>query len=306
MITQKIFQKELVTLDEWLVTYLTKTSTEPVLLESMLYSIQAGGKRFRPLLLMGTVDFFGGTIHPGVIQVAAALEMIHTYSLIHDDLPAMDNDDLRRGKPTNHIQYGEAIAILAGDGLLTEAFQMIGESLDLTEQEKVWLMTGLAKASGTKGMVGGQVGDLAGEHQQLTVEQLASIHHRKTGALIEYAVGAGTYLGLPQENFTCSNHQIMEEMTCFAQHLGLAFQIKDDILDVTGSEALLGKRVQKDQTLEKNTYPALLGLTGAKASLTNELVSARKALQTVENLIKTSSNHYLHQLIDGLEEKDGE
>ncbi|MFD2306584.1 polyprenyl synthetase family protein [Enterococcus termitis] len=244
--------------------------------EAMLYSIHAGGKRFRPLLVLAVLDSFNREIQTADYQVAAALEMIHTYSLIHDDLPAMDDDDLRRGKPTNHKVFGEAHAILAGDGLLTAAFQLVALS-QIQSDQKVLLIQLLSKASGTQGMVAGQAGDLQGENSSLSLAELADVHEKKTGALIEFALLAGGILAQqPQE--------VVDLLGVFASHLGLAFQIKDDLLDATSSEEELGKQVGRDEALNKSTYPGLLGLEGAKEALAEQLNLGNETLEAVKEI----------------------
>ncbi|MDF0479415.1 polyprenyl synthetase family protein [Vagococcus sp. PNs007] len=272
---------------------LEKNASERTLFESMSYSLEAGGKRLRPLLLLATIDFFGSTLSKGHFQIAGALEMIHTYSLIHDDLPAMDNDELRRGKPTNHIVYGEALAILAGDGLLTEALHLVAIS-DLSSTQKVWLMTELTKASGSKGMIGGQVGDIEGEKTILTLEELQAVHEKKTGALIHFAVEAGCYL-------TNQPEAIMAEMMTYADNFGVAFQIKDDLLDVLGDEAEIGKHTGMDEALNKSTYTSLLGVRGAQEALSEHYNKAICALNTVKHQLgKTEEITILEELIQTL------
>lgn len=257
-------------IEEVMVRFVTEQTSDPRLAESMLYSIHAGGKRIRPLLLVATVAAFDKPIDLPVYQCAAALEMIHTYSLIHDDLPAMDDDDLRRGKPTNHVVYGEALAILAGDGLLTAAFQLLSMA-DIEADKKILLLQQLSQSAGTKGMVAGQAADIQGENQTLTLDELMAIHARKTGELIRFAVVAGGVLANQSES-------VLQELDQFAQHIGLAFQIRDDLLDVISTTEALGKVVHRDDALAKSTYPALLGLEGAKAALTKELALAQQIL----------------------------
>ncbi|ALC89995.1 farnesyl-diphosphate synthase [Bacillus sp. FJAT-18017] len=238
--------------------------------ESMSYSLNAGGKRIRPMLTFAAMDAFGKNPEDGV-KAAAAIEMVHTYSLIHDDLPSMDDDDMRRGKPTNHKVFGEAIAILAGDALLTQSFELIGNLPYASPEVKVRLMTGLSKASGAEGMVGGQVADMEGERRDLTLEELESIHIRKTGRLLEFSIFAGAVLsGATEEQ--------VKSLSAFAHHLGLAFQIRDDILDVIGDEATIGKRVGSDTLNEKSTYPKLLTLEGAKQALEKQSTLANEHL----------------------------
>ncbi|MCB5956177.1 polyprenyl synthetase family protein [Enterococcus sp. CWB-B31] len=254
--------------------FLEKHTANDYLKESMLYSIQAGGKRLRPLLVIAAVLSFGKELEKEDCQVAAALEMIHTYSLIHDDLPAMDDDDLRRGKPTNHKVYGEAHAILAGDGLLTAAIQLIAIS-QLDMSKKVLLIQQLTRAAGTQGMVAGQAGDLQGETRSLSLEELVEVHEAKTGALIEFALIAGGILADQTE-------VIIELLSSFARYLGLAFQIRDDLLDVTSSEEELGKQVGRDETLNKSTYPGLLGIEGAAKEFEQQMKLASEKLAEIQ------------------------
>lgn len=257
-------------IEDVMIRFITEQTSDPKLAESILYSINAGGKRIRPLLLVATVAAFDKPIDLAVYQCCAALEMIHTYSLIHDDLPAMDDDDLRRGNPTNHIVYGEALAILAGDGLLTAAFQLLSMA-DIEAVKKVLLLQQLSQAAGTKGMVSGQAADVQGENQDLGLKELMGIHARKTGELIRFAVVAGGVLADQSET-------ILVELDRFAQHIGLAFQIRDDLLDVISTTEELGKVVHRDDALAKSTYPALLGLDGAKQALSDELTKAKQIL----------------------------
>ena len=249
----------------------------PRLVESILYSVHAGGKRIRPLLLLELLEAFHAPILEAHFQVAAALEMIHTGSLIHDDLPAMDNDDYRRGQLTNHKKFGEDLAILAGDSLFLDAFGCVAEA-DLPASIRVQLIALLSDASGTAGMVAGQVLDMEGEGASLTLDQLQVIHANKTGRLLAYPFqAAGILLELEPAVAT-----LLEEI---GLHLGLAFQIRDDILDVTADFASLGKTPQKDLQAEKSTYPALLGLDGAQAYLDRELDACEDLLDHISNQV---------------------
>ena len=249
----------------------------PRLVESILYSVHAGGKRIRPLLLLELLDAFHAPILEAHFQVAAALEMIHTGSLIHDDLPAMDNDDYRRGQLTNHKKFGEDLAILAGDSLFLDAFGCVAEA-DLPASIRVQLIALLSDASGTAGMVAGQVLDMEGEGASLTLDQLQVIHANKTGRLLAYPFqAAGILLELETTVAT-----LLEEI---GLHLGLAFQIRDDILDVIADFASLGKTPQKDLQAEKSTYPALLGLDGAQAYLDRELDACEDLLDRISNQV---------------------
>jgi geranylgeranyl diphosphate synthase type II len=233
----------------------TADSYPPELMDAMRYSVFAGGKRLRPILLLAAVEAVGGEV-AAALPAACALEYIHTYSMIHDDLPAMDNDAYRRGKLTNHKVYGEAMAILAGDALLTHAFELLSGS-PLTERFPADLLlrvsSRLARAAGSFGMIGGQVVDIASEGQQVELAVLEYIHRHKTGALIEAAVTIGGLLG-------GGNMTQVQALEDYGHHVGWAFQITDDILDVEGDVELLGKEVGRDAQQEKVTYPALLGV----------------------------------------------
>lgn len=259
-------------LEDYLHGSIEELKAPSVIKKAMLYSLEAGGKRIRPMLLFATLQAFGEQPEKG-ISVAAAVEMIHTYSLIHDDLPAMDDDDLRRGKPTNHKIFGEAVAILAGDALLTYSFQVITNLAHeyAHAETKLLLVQELAKAAGAEGMVGGQMADIAGEDKQLTLEQLEYIHVHKTGALLAYSVVAGALIaGATDEQ--------LESLKKYAYHLGLAFQIRDDILDLEGLEEKIGKRVGSDEQNHKSTYPSLLTIEGAKDMLATHIEEAQAAL----------------------------
>ena len=269
---QRFSEKNLKKFQNYLLSHIEINSgTE--LETAMNYSLDANGKRLRPLLLLAVLEAFNEEIGKGYPS-AAALEMIHTYSLIHDDLPAMDNDELRRGKPTNHIQFNEAIAILAGDALLTLAFEVITLG-DLPAEIKMKLVALLAKTSGYKGMVGGQQADIDGEEANLSLTEIESIHLRKTGALMKMATVSG---GLIAGKDT----KILENLENLAHELGLAYQIRDDILDVVGTEEELGKGVESDAALGKSTYPSLLGLEGALTALDKRLKKAKEIIQNIE------------------------
>lgn len=272
-----------------LATSIEKLNAPTIIKESMLYSLQAGGKRIRPLLLFATIDAFGHNTEAG-LNTAIAIEMIHTYSLIHDDLPSMDNDDLRRGKPTNHKVFGEAIATLAGDALLTYSFQIISEtpSKYVTDSIKIKLIQELAKAAGPEGMVGGQVADMEGEEKQLSLEELEYIHIHKTGKMLEFSVLAGAFIAEATE-------EQLNLLSKFAFHLGLAFQIRDDILDVEGQVEKIGKPVGSDTTNQKSTYPSLLTMEGARTALATHIDAAKKCLQ--ETGLKTSILEEITNLI---------
>lgn len=265
-------EKHLPKIDQTILDFLHKETNEAILLDAMQYSIEAGGKRIRPLLLLATLDFFEQPMTKAAYQTGAALEMIHTYSLIHDDLPAMDNDDLRRGLPTNHKVFGDAIAILAGDGLLTEAFHLVAQIEELDPSIQLQLIRELALASGTSGMIAGQVADIQAESQTLLLPELQQIHKRKTGALIRYAVQAALIIGGIEK-------EVAEVFLKFADHLGIAFQIRDDLLDVVGSTEDLGKNTGMDAAMQKSTYPALLGLEDAQRAFEEQWQIAMNLLQ---------------------------
>ncbi|AQU79204.1 MULTISPECIES: polyprenyl synthetase family protein [Planococcus] len=243
--------------------------------ESMHYSLQAGGKRIRPILLLAVLHELSGQEHPDALKVAAAIEMIHTYSLIHDDLPSMDDDDLRRGMPTNHKVFGEAVAILAGDALLTYSFGIVARLSNVSSDDKVRLIDLMSVSAGAEGMVGGQVLDIEGEEKQLTLEELEQVHRLKTGALLTYSILAGGILA------QASNEE-MVALSQFGQHLGLAFQIQDDILDVTGTSQELGKTAGKDESSDKSTYPGILTLPKAKEKLD---FHASEAINSLDKLM---------------------
>ena len=243
---------------------------DPVLRESMEYSLMAGGKRLRPVLLMAAADAVGadGT---KFLPVACALEMIHTYSLIHDDLPAMDDDDYRRGKLTNHMVYGDAVAILAGDALLTLAFTVILRQKDVPAEALLRVVDEISRAAGAEGMVGGQVLDLAAENRQITMEELRRVHMGKTGALFHAALRSGAILAGASE-------EQLAALTAYADHFGLAFQITDDILDVIGSAEELGKPVGSDEKNHKSTYVSLTSLEEAQELARRTAEDAETAL----------------------------
>ncbi|MGX6961840.1 polyprenyl synthetase family protein [Vagococcus xieshaowenii] len=260
--------------EEMMLGFVRKYAEEATLAQAMTYSLEAGGKRIRPMLLLATLDMLKQPIEDAHYQVAGALEMIHTYSLIHDDLPAMDNDDLRRGKPTNHKVYGEGMAILAGDGLLTEAFHLVTQA-NIEPDVKVAIMQELALHAGSAGMIGGQVGDIEAENQEITLDHLASIHRRKTGALIMFAVNSAALLAQADE-------ATRRHLSHYAEQFGIAFQIKDDILDVIGDEAVIGKKVGSDEALNKSTYTSILGMEAAKEKLNEHIHDALASLEAIK------------------------
>ena len=261
------------------------------LIEAILYSVNAGGKRIRPLLLLELLEGLGLELTEAHFQVAAALEMIHTGSLIHDDLPAMDDDDYRRGRLTSHKKFGEAMAILAGDSLFLDSYALIAEAA-LPSQIKVNLIAELSLAAGTFGMVGGQVLDMQGEGKDISLAELQTIHANKTGKLLTYpfiAAGLIAEVAQPQQ----------EKLKVIGQLLGLAFQVRDDILDETASFEDLGKTPQKDIAAGKATYPAILGLDGAKHFFEEQLSAAEILLAEVEMDIDFSG-YAIRKIIESL------
>jgi len=238
------------------------------------YSLLAGGKRLRPVLLLATTELLGKEAH-AVLPFAAAVEMIHTYSLIHDDLPCMDDDDLRRGLPTCHVVYGEALAVLAGDALLNRAFELIHEAGPAFGAAGWKAASILSQASGSQGMIGGQTLDLMAEENPVDFQGLVSIHRLKTGALIKAPILMAAALAGTDE-------QITESLERYADAIGLAFQIRDDILDVTADQTVLGKTIGKDARDQKTTYVSLFGLAGSQAHLEQSIGQARTAIAALE------------------------
>ncbi|MET4562408.1 geranylgeranyl diphosphate synthase type II [Lysinibacillus parviboronicapiens] len=257
--------------------------------ESMLYSLQAGGKRIRPLFVLAVLELFAKDKEHG-LTVGAVIEMIHTYSLIHDDLPSMDNDDFRRGKPTNHKVFGEALATLAGDALNTLAFGILAR-LDLSAEKRIELVNLLSVAAGAEGMVGGQVLDMEGEKRQLNLTELEHVHVNKTGALLRFSIESGAVLADVSEE----DRATLKE---YAHHIGLAFQIQDDILDIEGTTEELGKTAGKDVASDKSTYPALLTLDGAKDKLDEHYQLAIAALEKLHvnaSLLHEFATYIVHR-----------
>lgn len=274
-----------------LIESIEKLSIPSTLKASMLYSIKAGGKRIRPILMIASAEAFGGK-KEDVLSAAIALELVHTYSLIHDDLPAMDDDNLRRGQPTNHIEFGEATAILAGDSLLTLAFQVISEAENLTAEQKETIIKRLSMASGPTGMVAGQILDLEAEERQVNLSELEQIHRLKTGELLIFAVEIGAYLaGAAQDQ--------LKAIREFGHHIGLIFQIQDDILDIEGDEQKLGKTVGSDQENKKSTYPKLLGIEGALQAKEANIKQAEASLNQAQ-----IANSTLHAFIDYISNRE--
>ncbi len=249
-----------------------QASVSERLQQAMRYSVLGGGKRIRPALCLAAARAVGSP-EDAAVAPACSLELIHAYSLVHDDLPAMDDDDLRRGRPTVHIAFDEATAILAGDALQTLAFTLLADAPQLTDNQRVNMIAGLARGSGHQGMVGGQAIDLESVGKALTIEQLETMHRHKTGALIEASVRLGA-LTAP-----AVTSQQLEALSRYASALGLAFQVQDDLLDIEGDTEVIGKRQGSDAAKAKPTYPALLGLDGAREHLNALLQKSKQALE---------------------------
>ncbi len=269
-------ERKRIEVDRFLDVVAPPAAVPPAMLhDSLRYSLLAGGKRIRPILTIAAAEAIGATA-PGLMPVACSLELIHTYSLIHDDLPSMDNDDFRRGKPTNHKVYGEAMAILAGDALLTMAFDIISRP-DLMKGcdpvRQVRLVQELAYGAGNRGMVGGQVFDIQAEHKDIDLATLQTIHKHKTGMLIRAAVRMGAIAA-------GANDRQLDDMTGYAEDIGLAFQIADDVLNVTGTREELGKNPNTDAERGKKTYPTFYGVDGAKTLADDCVTSAINRLSS--------------------------
>ena len=270
----RTFEEYKALLDEHILDFIPDIDQKSITLyDSMKYSILAGGKRIRPVLLLAACEFCGGKAEEA-LPYACAMEYIHTYSLIHDDLPCMDDDELRRGQPTNHVIYGDAVATLAGDGLQAAAYEAMQRDMLLyfdnfdALKSRVRAAYEIVKGAGVTGMVAGQIADVEAENKRCSKELLDYIHSTKTADMIISAVRAGARLG------SCSEQEL-ENLTVYAENLGLAFQVCDDILDVEGDEELLGKEVGHDEANSKATYPALYGLDESKRKL-RELTDAAK------------------------------
>ena len=276
-------------IDKALKELLKKAAIPIALKKAMGYSLLAGGKRLRPALTLMVDDVFRKKYdcqhHPDIINLALSLECIHTYSLIHDDLPCMDDDDLRRGQPTCHVKFGEATAVLAGDALLTLAFELIGE-LTTRPQNAFKIISILARQAGGAGMVGGQVLDMLSEGKKISLNQMRTIHQLKTGALIEASVILpGIYQGVPEKT--------QQALLKYSQLIGIAFQIVDDILDVTGSSQALGKSINSDINNDKSTYVSLIGLDKSRQKVNSTIQKSKRALKAVEG-----DSRYLSALSD--------
>ncbi len=261
---------------------------ETRVVEAMRYSLFAGGKRLRPILCLAASEAVGGEVQ-AAMPAGCALEMIHTYSLIHDDLPAMDDDDLRRGKPTNHKVFGEAIAILAGDGLLTEAFVLLSDYNSLLPERAVQVIGVIAEAASYRGMVGGQVVDILSQNKRADLETVQQMHSRKTAALIAAATESGALAGKGSEAQVAA-------LARYGRAIGLAFQIADDILDIEGDTELIGKTTGADEAMGKVTYPAAVGLERSRQAaneMVNDALAALEGFDDRANPLRSLANYII-------------
>lgn len=278
-------------IDDAVHRYYSQKAVSGDLIEAILYSVNAGGKRLRPLVLLDLLEDMGLELTAAHFDVAAAVEMIHTGSLVHDDLPAMDNDDYRRGRLTNHKKFGEATAILAGDSLFLDPFGLLAES-DLPVTIKVELLRELSYAAGSYGMVGGQMLDMKGEEQQLAISELQLIHANKTGKLLAFPfVAAGIIAELGSTD--------VADLRTAGELVGLAFQVRDDILDVTATFEEIGKTPQKDLDAEKSTYPSLFGLDKSHQILDDSLDQALAIFRKLKNN-RGFNSEKTEEMIEGL------
>jgi len=276
------------------ITQLIPSVEVPKLLnEAMEYSLLAGGKRIRPIFTLATYEAFGKD-STDILPIACCVELLHTYSLIHDDLPSMDNDDYRRGKLTNHKVFGEAIAILAGDALLTHSFGNIAKFLrsnqDLSKDDSLKIIEEFSQYSGATGMVGGQVVDFLGDKEKTSYTDLIYTHTHKTGDLITFSVRLGGILA-------GANQMQLEKLTQYGRNVGLAFQIQDDILDIIGDETKLGKKVGSDQLNEKVTYPSFKGIDVSKEDVNQLIILAKEAINNI-GIIPNNLNKIADFIID--------
>ncbi|SDD36546.1 polyprenyl synthetase family protein [Sporomusa acidovorans] len=283
-------QQKIELIDTELSRYIPTDAYPPVIYEAMRYSLFAGGKRLRPIMLMAAADAVGGK-GSDYLPVACGLEMIHTYSLIHDDLPAMDNDDYRRGKLTNHKVFGDGIAVLAGDGLLTAAFEVILSQTQVEPQVLSQVGREIASAAGAAGMVGGQAIDLISEGQHIDAQTLQYLHQAKTGALFKAALRSGALLAGGSQMY-------IDALTNYASHFGLAFQITDDILDVVGTQEKLGKPVGSDEKNHKVTYVTLHTLEGAKQlarQAVDEAINSLRIFGSEADILRELVKHLINR-----------
>lgn len=272
-VLKQFIEKNIPAIEQEMYAQVEKIAGPASLKESMMYSLEAGGKRVRPLFVTAVCEMYGVPLAPSY-TVGSTVEMIHTYSLIHDDLPCMDNDDMRRGKPTNHVVFGEGMATLAGDALNSLAFGVLAR-MPISAEKRVELIDMLSVGAGSEGMVGGQILDVEGEKRTLNLSELENVHINKTGALLRFSIESGAVLA----DATREERAALVE---YAHHIGLAFQIQDDILDIEGTSEELGKTAGKDVASDKSTYPALLTLDGAKKKLAEHYEFALAALAKID------------------------
>ncbi len=287
MIFKESLEAKQAMINECLNSIISDENSPVILISSMKYSLLAGGKRIRPVLTLSICEGLGGNPNEA-LKIACAIEMIHTYSLIHDDLPSMDNDDMRRGKPTNHKVFGEANAILAGDALLNYAFECIFNAITENNFEKRYILAGqlISGASGPSGMIGGQIIDIAKEGRSMSLEELIGMHEKKTGALIEAACMTGGIIANRMDK--------LDEIKEYSRNLGIAFQIVDDILDFTGDSAKMGKNIGRDEAKDKSTFVKLLGVAESKQMAS---VYSNKALKLAQKL---DNSGFLEELTEYL------
>ncbi len=287
---EKFMSEKITIIDERLHQLLSPIDVSSTLKSAMTYSVDAGGKRIRPLLVLATLEDLG-VESVDAVTVACAVELIHTYSLIHDDLPSMDDDDFRRGKPTNHKVYGEAVAVLAGDALQALAFDGLTRLESTPAEQVVQIIRLLTEAAGAQGMVGGQMLDMEGEAKPLTLTEMETVHVHKTGALLSFSIEAAAILA-------DLNEEKRQKLKEYAWNIGLAFQIKDDILDITATTEELGKTAGSDTLSDKSTYPSLLGLDGAEERLVTHHQRAIDSLEFLginDSLLALFADYIVHR-----------
>lgn len=287
MTFKETLEAKQVMINEYLNNMISAENSPEVLISAMKYSLFAGGKRIRPVLSLSVCEGLGGNPIE-VLKVACSIELIHTYSLIHDDLPSMDNDDMRRGKPTNHKVFGEANAILAGDALLNYAFESIFDAIAENNFEKKYILAGqiISKAAGSSGMIGGQVIDITNEGRNMSIEELIQMHGKKTGALIEAACLAGGIIANRMDR--------LDEIKEYSHNLGIAFQIVDDILDCIGDSTKLGKNTGRDEAQDKSTFVRILGIDESKK------LAAEYSNKALSLAVKLDNSSFLGELTEFL------
>lgn len=291
MTLNDILNEKITIINEELSKYLPKIeNAQKNIYDAMGYSLFAGGKRLRPVIMLLVCDMLGGKTKD-VLPFACAMEMIHTYSLIHDDLPAMDNDDLRRGKPTNHKVFGEAMAILAGDALLNKAFEIVSSAEYENQKNALKAISILSNSSGTEGMIGGQVVDIESENKSISSDELLYLHSLKTGAIIRSSGVIGAVMSNAKD-------EEINAIDNFCYNLGIAFQIQDDLLDVLGNSELLGKNTGSDKENQKTTFITLFGVEKSKQAVseyTQKAISSLGIFAGKENMLKELAYHLINR-----------